>query len=819
MGNFDRFEKLDMLGELNEKYIKEADKYLAEPLLADTDVIQLAPVKSKLSWKPFAAAAAVLVIGAAVLAGVKLRQNRVEPSDIITPEQQAYLDEVKGRLGTTLDVSYAVDSLNFTEIDLPDDMYPDGFIDENRALVIKEDPETLEKTLEIYNIREKTYTVIAQLGSDGRRWRVNYADKDHVIYLGGYSETRDRDDLYLYDVNTGSTELIYSDDNADIDIEYNYNPVTANGKVYFSIRTETGYSLHIYDTESKTELAPIDNARGPMLYKNDILYIVDGKHIRSLSGQYEFEVISDFIYDTKNGLYNIDAWDKVTEIVSQRELLPYHYTTDPLVELSTADIEFACDFAVMLTLDKYSDDAKVFFIYNESADEMAIFCSGDGFYSFNDLGWGICALKAEADGTRREFIITGERSENSAEIARPVPGEYIDDNIVKIIPTEPIPDGAEFLKDGRFVSFLPVVSADDAIELVPIDTGAAEDDYIFYNPPRGNYDLDGDGFHYIYPYPTPDPDQTTISGNRIMRGKYFDIDHTIVRLTALFDAEYPVRPTEWGYYDPTTRAYTTLFKCAENENWLENGIEDNYLIFFEENSCNYLLIERSSIGTGGEPNIIRIGEELRPIWGQYVLGDNGIFYFNAFDGDGKNAMYSYELATGKLSKMIANAYPVFYSGDLFYVGNCSVNAETGSVDPGFDPIIRQLNSKRAFKSDYQQLLSTNDCIYKIKYLYRDGESYAILYNALTGENIFGAYSYVGGNDFGSDLFIKITGVFSIDSESGSAVMNVLYDKANERLITYSGETEYSYLGKIDGRDVVYSYSEGDTMTMYWITLK
>ncbi len=81
MGNNDRFEKLGMLGELDEKYIKEADRYISERLDADRAVIRLAPERRKFSWKSFtaiAACAAVLVGGTAFLANY-LRSRPVVP--------------------------------------------------------------------------------------------------------------------------------------------------------------------------------------------------------------------------------------------------------------------------------------------------------------------------------------------------------------------------------------------------------------------------------------------------------------------------------------------------------------------------------------------------------------------------------------------------------------------------------------------------------------------------------------------------------------------------------------------------------------------
>lgn len=88
MGTYDRYEKLGMFGDIDEKYIKEADKYLTQPLAAGVSAditpdsaISLSPQPKKLSWKSFAvlaACAAVLIGGTAVLANY-LNNRTVSP--------------------------------------------------------------------------------------------------------------------------------------------------------------------------------------------------------------------------------------------------------------------------------------------------------------------------------------------------------------------------------------------------------------------------------------------------------------------------------------------------------------------------------------------------------------------------------------------------------------------------------------------------------------------------------------------------------------------------------------------------------------------
>ncbi len=808
MGNNDRFEKLDMLGELNEKYIREAEEYLVQPDDIYGDLQE--PKNRKFSWKIFAASAAVLMAGAIALVVSIMRSERIKPEDIITPAQLKYLDSIKKKLGTELKVSYAVDKLNFIELDLPDELHVEGFIDENRAVVIKEDPLTLEQTLEIYNVKDKTYTVIERLGADGRHWLIDYADKDHIIYKGWSDDYDQCDELYLYDLNAGSSDLIFPVENTDLNtyvsVKNTPAPVIADGKVYYTLAhryiNPTGYSIRVYDIESKTELTTIDNATQPMRYKDDVVYwsgnifLSGNNDTLSFSGQNDY-INSGDVYATKNGLYSIDAWSKVTEITSERELLPSRHAMK-----GTVNCKSACDFAVIFSLFDPDNANELYFIYDESSDEILTFMDGDGFYSFTSLGWGIYVLKVEPDGTRREFIITDEDRGNTVRVPKPDPDEYIDPNILNSAHEDNIPDNAVFFEDGTFVSLLPTVSAEDVFGLDPIDLGAAEDDRIInvYNKELG------------YGW-------AEFNGQYAVLGDLFDIDHNIVRLIELYyyDVDgYSYEMPEWGYYDPKTRGFTSLLKCTDNEVWNAVEITDDYLVFRDGYSGAYLLIERSSLSAGGEPNIIRIGDGLSSSKIQYVIGDDGMFYFNAFDADGCNWMYSYELATGKLSRMIQNAYPALYSGELFYVDNCITDAENKSISNG--TVLRTLNSKRAFRLRDMELQTRNG-IYKTRILHTNGNDYTVLYNALTDENIFGVKGNSPHAGIVSDNLIKISGYVENGFGIASQHMAALYDAANNRVIICddSGEDNFYYYGRIDGRDVVYSFYDYDKYDLYWIT--
>lgn len=791
MENSYRFEALGILGELDEKYIKEADRYLSERLDADRTVIRLAPERRKFSWKSFAAVAAcaaVLISGVAAF----ISSRRADPIDVtsdpITEEEQAYLDKFKEKTGTSLDVAYAVDRLNFIEIDLPDDV-GGNFIDENRAVFIREDEITLQNTLEIYNIKEKTYTTIADLGADGTGWQILYADSRYVIYMGDYSYNfYGTNALYLYDVKVDKSVLIHSGKIQEYEINYSSRPVIADGKIYYSAyqrssaSDHSGYSIHIYDIASGTELEPIKNAYKPMYYKGDILYQV-GNDIKSLSGQHDYPNLNSVVYSTQNGLYSQDGWRKVTEIVSGKEIIPsQHVDGSPRMEY--CDI---CDFAILFDYERYDSDRECF-AYYETTGEILVFPREYGYMGnvFSEFGWGLFLRKTEPDGTKREFIVTNRESENAVKLPRLNMGAAV------IIPNEEpsdifvLPDTAEFIGDRSFVSFVPAVSVDDAFEFVPLGDGE-KDDEIFY------------GYDSRY----SDHEPPAINGHSIKRGDYFDIGH-IVRMIALYAQNDYSKNAEWGYYDPETRSYNTLIDCGYYGDGTEFvQISDKYLIFRGSDRCAYLMLEISSIGSEGGLNIIEVGKGLYSTETDYLFGKDGLFYFNAFDADGGNALYSYDFASGNVSGIVPNAVPAFYADELYYIDNCKLSSESLFSEKG--RIARGAVSKRAFDLVYSGQILTECGIYGTRYHNINGKSYEIIYNQLTDEYIFGG---VYSMDSGIYAENPIGNYIPIQGHNNSDYFYGYYDWINDRVIydaDYGADLIHYQLA--NGCGIAYSYSE------------
>ena len=179
-----KFDMLDAMSDINEEYVRKADRLLMRHKGGEAVKMEITPLK--FSWKPVIAAAACLAVLVGAAFGIKALMNKpgiVTPVDALTPAQQAYLDNWKEKLDAKVNVAFAVDRLNFIEIlppldqsDIDDGIDIKDFIDENRAVFIREKKvgEKFEKTLEIYDLTTRICSVIAWLDPD-ESWTVSYA--------------------------------------------------------------------------------------------------------------------------------------------------------------------------------------------------------------------------------------------------------------------------------------------------------------------------------------------------------------------------------------------------------------------------------------------------------------------------------------------------------------------------------------------------------------------------------------------------------------------------------------------------------------------
>ncbi len=244
MGNYDRYEKLAMLGDIDEKYIKEADRYLSQPLAAGAgaditpdSVMSLSPQPKKLSWKSFAviaACAAVLIGGTVILANYLNGRTNTPPildnsesysesdsesrnesynesdtshedSDPVIPTErdEEYLNEMRELFGAQGDIDYARDRLDIKTYTLPEDIkkgefnsdihdYENGrspvVADKSHVIFVRANADGQEELTE-YSLYTGTYTTLHSIADDKTAQSgdvldiadICYADSSHIV--------------------------------------------------------------------------------------------------------------------------------------------------------------------------------------------------------------------------------------------------------------------------------------------------------------------------------------------------------------------------------------------------------------------------------------------------------------------------------------------------------------------------------------------------------------------------------------------------------------------------------------------------------------
>lgn len=450
----DKFEMLEAIGGIDGKYVKKADKLLAERAEIDRQVIKLVPEKRKFSWKTFAAAAAslaVLVTGTAVM--VKFTGNNithVTPNNGLTIEQQEYLNSWKKALGTSVEIAYAVDRLNFTEIKMPEDISMRYFTDENTAVNIDtaDVGSTGSISLDTYNILKGTYHLEDVLDQT-LMWEICFTEQDYILYHGwadGGKGCQTNDELYLHNVKENRNYLIYVEENESDDIYRDGGMIVADGKVYFTVYSGEKCSVHVYDIDLKRETAVIEDANSPRYYKGDILYndvSSSALYVRSISGKYNIEgsvIVTDY------GLYQLTVGGGLTELESGKKIIPDN-SADGIINL-----DGSCDFALIFGGSRlnslYAAENALGFIYYAPTNEILVFEDGDGFGQLNGFGWGATISKAEPDGTVREFIVSDKESENNVKIPKFDRDVKLENNSSDLeIPIDPVDVGDPYLNE------------------------------------------------------------------------------------------------------------------------------------------------------------------------------------------------------------------------------------------------------------------------------------------------------------------------------------------------------------------------------------
>lgn len=311
MGNFDRFEKLDMLGELNEKYIKEADKYLAEPLLADGEVIRLAPARRKLSWKPFVAAAAcaAVLIGGTALMSKYLNSRPITPpvnnaSDSSddsgnssetdnsdnTSKVDPYLESIREKYNVRDDIkiSYLADGWEWTRFEV--DGYDDGFYGpmitgrlQDNAALLDDNTMVTVRTLEdgsheiaAYDLTNKKFSTIFgkddENGTPGN-YDLHYVSDNRIVFSADYyqDEMLYKRELRVADISSKSG-MSWQTVPISGFLSYFSNMLIEDNKLYFIMQDpnaqtgEVNGLLYSYDLSSNGGSPELISSKAYLLY-------------------------------------------------------------------------------------------------------------------------------------------------------------------------------------------------------------------------------------------------------------------------------------------------------------------------------------------------------------------------------------------------------------------------------------------------------------------------------------------------------------------------------------------------------------------------
>ena len=236
MGNYDRFEKLEMLGELDEKYIKEADAYLSQPFIADEGAVRLAPEKRKFSWQTFAviaACAAVLIGGTIALKNYLSGRTNIPPvdsdssdsSDNSSNTPDPYLEEIRERYQVSDDVkiSYFEDGWEWKKFEVSgagdgfgkydiSGRLLDGtaFIDDNTMLTVRTLDDGSEE-IAAYDLTTKTFKTLFgnedEAPHDGEqiRYVLEYANDDYIVFQATFGDNRSTHKKALRILNIGNS--------------------------------------------------------------------------------------------------------------------------------------------------------------------------------------------------------------------------------------------------------------------------------------------------------------------------------------------------------------------------------------------------------------------------------------------------------------------------------------------------------------------------------------------------------------------------------------------------------------------------------------
>lgn len=664
----DKFDMLHAMGGINEEYIRRANKLLeVRQTGGEVNRVEITPLR--FSWKSIAAAAACLAVLIGGAFGIKALMNRPQidnPSEVITPAQQTYLEKMKAFFGAQGSVDYARNKLDITEYDISDFESMPVLVDKSLAAVTVKDNNGYPE-LRLRNLKSGEQTVLYSRRNDPEITSetdidVLYANKDYVVfdikfYAGATLDKRELrmaavkgnksytaytmygvgvenrmvivDDTLYFNTYIGehkNNEIyryrIGADEKAETVVK-GYNLRTYNGKVYY------------YTSGNETGL-PEDPLAGYTIYIN--FHVLDGEL------PFDTEKYSGMLMAGKCGIFDTYG-NKVSDCVNDKELLSG----------AKAEDLYAIPYDSMLLVKADNNKA----VYDLKTGKLLVFDEDDELYNtifdYNEFDGGMYTVKMDNDAYSKLCVITERGAQSEPEL-------------------DPKPEHPTV--ERNYVSNVPEAELSEMMNITSRELSLPEE----------------------------------INGYAAVIFGF--ADRTKLKVVLEDDARQNI---EYGIYDLESGKYLTLLDMrADPQGFSVYGQCGRYVYCPGKDS----LLAAADLGS--DPDISKckvyeIGKGLYPLNKftfrdeSAVLGSDGRIYFNAFDKEpeydeygrpemssSQSALYRFDPSTGETEKLFDGAFlPRDLGNEILYDTN-----ETGNY---YDVMLKSLSGSISLNySDYYQ---------------------------------------------------------------------------------------------------------------------
>lgn len=747
-------------------------------------------------------ATAVLLAAVLLLGGCSKPKGDDDTSSgnggYLTLRQKAYLNDMKKRLGASVDVAFARDRLDLNEITLPGEY--DGYaVDYSRCLLIDENRVFAELVkngrvagFAVYNIADGAFERVPDIPRGGAAGENNavkalYADSEFAVILDyyelpivptdpGYGESGERsetDCLYIYYIATGKLGRMYQCEDNRFTLAHCGHFAALNGDIYFELhmKNETENRLDpwlgYYNTDTNRSYRHIGGGYAPELYNGGIVYqtgfnentqykIKDGGELLNYTAEYPDWTYTpvfagDKIFELRSGAVKWGEESGAVETFSNRATGEVIFSKNYVYSEMNYNERFV-SFAGVVGNSGGSEEK---FIYGIRSNELLVFDEGEETLLpiWSKSGHGLC-LGESSGSTIKAYVVSDKNGYSDEE---PAP-----------------PDGVTYLdRRHKYISYVPVISWADAYDIRTIDDIGIP---------------------------------SVINGHNAMREMFIELNGSVSVLMCLYDPDRTgmISAIEYGLYDLETRTYSTLIKAEDYGGRLDSAAySEGYLFFSTADDYAFVGVE---LDPGiANPTVIRIGEGLDYGRG-CVVGEDGLFYFSAcVKGTYSRGLYSFDPNSGETKKLADEGYSPFKCGEeVFYY----------SYDDNGRQIIRSLGGRYSFNASELAAASPLGIFVKRQKTI-DGKGYEVVANLITGDEIFAA-AMPNGVRAGHERGGYCMNLSGSDEDSGG--IDLTYDIRGNRLIVYDETYTYSYFPEWNSYDCG-SVRNFDNGQYYVFTLK